>query len=121
MVSIHHAVDNTSTNSLASSLTNNKALLQGSRGEFPEVFEGGLNEPRCFYKADWTTFYASSQVEEASDRAQVTVAVGGNNRPDTRALSLAVAVAILAGFTAPVQAGSNGPEPLPAYGTKPPK
>jgi hypothetical protein len=69
-------------------------------------------------QADYSTFYASSQVKEAPDLERGTVAAGGNNRPDTRTLSLAVAVALLAGVTAPVQAGSSGPEPLPPLRTE---
>jgi hypothetical protein len=68
-----------------------KAILQDSQGKFPRVFEGGLTEPRYYYEADYSTFYASSQVEEA-DLERGIVAAGGNNRPDTRTLSLAMAV-----------------------------
>jgi hypothetical protein len=95
-----------------------KTLLQDLTGEFSSVFEGGTIEPRCYSQADHLTFCNSSQVEQVSAPARGTLAARGNKRLDTHAPSLAVAVAILAGVTAPVQAGSYGPESLPPLHTE---
>ncbi len=95
-----------------------KTLLQDLPGEFPSVFEGGMTEPRYYYQADCSTSCNSSPVKEAPALERRTMAAGGNKRPDTHILYLAVAVAILAGVTAPVQAGSYGPEPLPSLHTE---
>ncbi len=90
-----------------------RILFRDLPDEFSSVFEGGTTGHRYYPQANHSnTFYDDSQ--EAPDLARGTKEPVGTKRLNAHALSRAVAVAILAVVTAPAQAGSSGPEPLPS-------